>query len=159
MQFVSGEEKLRVLNYINAAAEVALKAECERSKCGAVIVKDGSIIGYGFNSPPKGSKKRCHIKKNQINQKVTDKTCCIHAEERAVKDALIRNPERIEGSRLYFIRLNQENEIKKAKQPYCTICSKLVLDAGVKEFVLWHEEGICIYDTLEYNELSFNYSE
>ena len=33
----------------------------------------------------------------------------------------------------------------------------MALDAGIKKFVLWHEQGICIYDTEEYNEISFNY--
>lgn len=47
--------------------------------------------------------------------------------------------------------------ILKAGKPYCTICSKMALDVGIAEFVLWHEEGITVYDTKEYNELSFQY--
>jgi hypothetical protein len=33
------------------------------------------------------------------------------------------------------------------------------LDVGISEFVLWHEQGITIYDTDEYNNLSFWYDE
>jgi hypothetical protein len=35
----------------------------------------------------------------------------------------------------------------------------MALDAGVKEFILWHEHGICSYDTEEYNRLSFEYTQ
>jgi len=33
----------------------------------------------------------------------------------------------------------------------------MTLDIGIKEFVLWHEKGFCVYDTDEYNVLSFGY--
>jgi hypothetical protein len=35
----------------------------------------------------------------------------------------------------------------------------MALDAGIAEFVLWHEEGICVYPTAEYNKLSHEYAE
>ena len=89
----------------------------------------------------------------------SDKTCCIHAEQRAIMDALKDYPGQIRESRLYFIRLDDQNQPKKSGKPYCTICSKMALDAGISEFVLWHKEGITVYDTKEYNELSFQYKE
>lgn len=46
-----------------------------------------------------------------------------------------------------------------AGKPYCTICSKMALDAGVSEWVLWHDKGITIYDANEYNEISFGHLE
>ena len=72
-------------------------------------------------------------------------------------DALQHHPEKLLGSRLYFIRLDDRGEKKKSGDPYCTICSKFSLNAGVAEFVLWKEEGICVYGTVGYNELSFKY--
>ena len=159
MRFLSGEEKIDALNFMNAAAELALKAECDDAKCGTVIVKNNKVIGYGCNSPPNGSKKRCHIKKSAYHNRVTDKTFCIHAEQRAILDALQRNADKVAGSRLYFIRVSDTGDILKAGKPFCTICSKYALDAGIKEFVLWHDKGICVYDTNEYNDLSFAYDE
>ena len=53
------------------------------------------------------------------------------------------------------MRLDLDNQMQFAGKPYCTICSKLALDVGIKEFVLWHKDGIAVYDTHEYNELSF----
>ncbi len=57
-----------------------------------------------------------------------------------------------------FIRLDKNGTLSRAGKPYCTICSKMALDVGIDEFVLWHEDGICVYDTDEYNTRSFQYS-
>ena len=71
--------------------------------------------------------------------------------------ALRKNPDKLIGSRLYFIRLNDNGTPSRAGEPYCTICSKIVLDAGISEFFLWKKEGVCVYDTKKYNSLSYNY--
>jgi hypothetical protein len=60
---------------------------------------------------------------------------------------------------LYFVRLDKDWNIKPSDQPYCTICSKLALDSWIWEFVLVHVEWITIYDTNEYNKLSFDYNQ
>lgn len=147
------------MNFIEEATKVALNSTCERAKCGSVIVKDNTIIGKGFNSPPNNlqSQKRCTNNKDSYNNKVTDKTCCVHAEQRAIMDALKNNPSKLKDSTLYFIRLNKNNNKQFAGKPYCTICSKMALDAGIKEFVLFHENGVKPYKTDEYNLLSYNY--
>jgi len=159
MRFLSGEEEKSALEYLLKAAEVALNSTCRDSRCGSVVVQNNEIIGVGFNSPPLDdeSQRRCHLPKSSYNEKVTDKTCCVHAEQRAIIDALRTNPEKLAGSKLYFIRLNSDGTIAKAGKPYCTICSKMALDTGVAEFILWHKEGICAYNTHEYNEISFQY--
>ena len=149
------------MKFFSDAIKVALNSTCKRSKCGSVIVKDHEIIGVGFNSPPqnKENQRKCSYSKDSYHRKVTDKTCCIHAEQRAIIDALSKNPDKLNESRLYFIRLDNEDNPSKAGKPYCTICSKMALDVGIKEFVLWHQEGICVYDTEEYNQLSFRYKD
>ncbi len=145
------------MKFLKEAARVALNSSCLRSKCGSVIVKDGEIIGSGYNSPPLEKKLSCCFKDNLPDNFVSDKTCCIHAEQRAIMDALKNNASKIVGSRLYFIRLDEEGEMAISGDPYCTICSKMALDAGIAEFVLLRKEGICVYDTEEYNRLSFEY--
>ena len=156
MRYLTGSEAEIAEKFINTAAGEAKKSNCLRSQCGAVIVNDGKIIGKGFNSPPGNKKPERCIKEDLPEDFVSDRTCCIHAEDRAVRDALVKNPAKVMGSRLYFIRL-KNGEIVKAGKPYCTMCSKMALDAGLAEFVLWHEEGICMYGTEEYNDLSFKY--
>lgn len=71
-------------------------------------------------------------------------------------DALRNNPEKVSGSRLYFVRL-ENGTPSRAGEPYCTICSKMALDVGIAEFLLWREGGVCVYTTEEYNERSFQY--
>ncbi len=124
-----------------------------------LIVKLDKIIGSGFNGLPQNleSQRRCSYLKESYHEKVTDKTCCVHAEQRAIMDALRKNPDKLSGSRLYFVRLDDCGKPLRAGEPYCTICSKMVLDVGIDEFVLWHEKGICVYDSGEYNLLSFQF--
>ncbi|RME54256.1 hypothetical protein D6777_04385 [Candidatus Woesearchaeota archaeon] len=161
MRYLSGDEEKTALEHICNAVVIAQNATCERSKCGAVIVQGDEVIGQGYNSPPGDyeSQRRCSCSKASYHKKVTDKTCCIHAEQRAIMDALRNNPEKVAGSRLYFIRLDTDGNVLKAGKPYCTICSKMALDVGVAEFVLWHEEGVCVYGTEEYNRLSFEFGD
>ena len=114
----------------------------------------------GFNSPPGNlkSQRKCPVQKKSYHKKVTDKTCCVHAEQRAMFDALARNKDRLKGSTLYFIRLKEDKPFFAGK-PYCTICSKMALDLGVKEFVLLHKDGLKFYNIEEYNKLSYEYSD
>ncbi|MFP4524363.1 MAG: hypothetical protein ACLFO2_03570 [Candidatus Woesearchaeota archaeon] len=159
MRYLSGKEEVSALSFLEEAAVVAREATCHRARCGSVIVKDGVVVGEGSNTPPGGleSQRRCSNEKDVYHRKVTDKTCCVHAEQRAIMDALKRNPDRVRGSRLYFVRIGEDGEMTRAGAPYCTICSKMSLDAGVSEFVLWHEDGVCVYDMEEYNDLSFRF--
>ena len=161
MRVLTEQENDGVLTYFEEALHLAKQATCQRSQCGSVIVKDEVIIGRGYNSPPgdRESQRRCSCSKENLDRKVTDKTCCIHAEQRAIMDALKANSQSIEDARLYFIRINNQGTIMHAGQPYCTLCSKMALDAGLSEFVLWHKEGITVYDTEEYNTLSYKYQE
>jgi deoxycytidylate deaminase len=55
MQRIVNEEYRKIEPYFKAAAEVAAQATCLRANCGSVIVKDGKIIGEGFNSPALGN--------------------------------------------------------------------------------------------------------
>jgi deoxycytidylate deaminase len=161
MRYLYGKEEKDAQEYLNAAAQIAKGATCNRHKCGSVIVSNGSVIGTGMNSPPANneSQRRCSYQKDSYDKRVTDKTCCMHAEQRAIMDALKNNPKELSGSRLYFIRLADDSKMIRSGKPYCTICSKMSLDAGIKEFVLWHDEGICVYDTGEYNALSYQYKD
>lgn len=161
MRIVTGKEAELAKKYLTIAVETAKKATCVRSRCGAVIVSErGCIIGEGFNSPPGGlkSQRRCRREKSDYHIKVTDRTCCVHAEQRAMIQVLITHPESIAGSTLYFVRLNEDGKLHYSGAPYCTICSKMALDIGIKYFVLWHKEGITVYGTEEYNNISYAYN-
>ncbi len=140
------------------AGKIAGRALCHKAKCGSVIVKSGAIIGRGYNAPPldKEEHRTCGKEFGEGKPKY-DKTCCMHAEWRAIMDALKKNARKIKGAKLYFTRVDEKGNIIKSGKPFCTVCSRLALDAGIKKFVLWHDEGICEYDIGEYNKLSYGY--
>lgn len=139
----------------NILVGYASKSTCHRSKCGSILLNsEGKIIGAGYNSMPCDVEGAC-FKDSLAADFKSDKTCCIHAEQRAIMDALKTNPSQVEGSLLLFIRLDDNECPKHSGEPYCTICSKFALDAGVGRFALWHKEGWTAYETNYYNQLSF----
>lgn len=158
MEYLTGQQEKEAIQWIDEAAKVAEKALCLQAKCGTVIVKDGEIIGEGYNAPPldKEENRTCN-KEFGPGKPQFDRTCCMHAEWRAIMDALKRNSEKVRGSKLYFTRVDGGGNIKRSGKPYCTVCSRMVLDAGIEKFVLWHEEGIREYPTDEYDRLSYEY--
>lgn len=97
MKYLKDNEEQEAISYIEKAAEIALQATCQRARCGCIIVENSEIIGTGFNSPPgeKENQRRCKNEKTSYHKKVTDKTCCVHAEQRAIMNALIDNPDKI----------------------------------------------------------------
>lgn len=140
--------------------DIAKKSTCKRSKCGAIIVTPDLVkIGEGYNSMPCDATGDC-VKWGLPSDFKSDKTCCVHAEQRAIMDAL-KGPMRdhLAGSSLFFIRLDLNDVPLHAGKPYCTICSKMALDSGIAKFMLWHKDGWTEYNTLEYNDLSFKYRE
>lgn len=142
--------------FFHAAAIEAEKALCGRAKCGAVIVIDGTIVGRGYNAPPGNlpEQRMCEETFTHEHKPSADLTCCMHAEWRAILDAL-KNTNDLSGGALYFTRVDKNGDILKSGVPYCTVCSRFALDVGLKTFGLWHESGIRMYDTKEYNKLSF----
>ena len=144
MKILTWEASKKSEQYFKLTWKIAQNATCERSKCWCIIVKNDEIIWQW---------------RNTYDFKITDKTCCIHAEQRAIMDALRNHPEEIEGADLYFMRLDKDWNMSKAWKPYCTICSKMALDTWIKHFLLRHEEWVAQYDTEEYNLLSYQYSE
>lgn len=137
--------------------DTAKKSTCHRSKCGSIILsKNDEIIGIGYNSMPCYEEAQC-FKDGLAPGFKSDKTCCIHAEQRAIMDALKNNAEDIKDSLLLFIRLDENDIPKRSGEPYCTICSKMALDTGIGRFALWHKEGWTAYEASYYNKLSFEY--
>jgi hypothetical protein len=145
--------------YFKLASDAALKATCLRAKCGAIIVKNGVVIGKGYNTPPHGdeTQRMCDVEKDLTRKPKHDKTCCVHAEWSAILDACKNNPDEINGSTLYFMRLNDIGEFDDFGEPLCTTCSRLTMEAGVTDFAIWNNEGAEVYPLSEYNLASYNF--
>jgi deoxycytidylate deaminase len=142
--------------YFQKAGEEAIKSTCLRAKCGAVVVLNGEVIGRGYNAPPKNdiSKRKCEENFSHSTKPKSDKTCCVHAEWNAILDAL-RGRDTLSQSAIYFTRVDKTGKLLVSGDPYCTVCSRLALEIGIETFVLWHEDGIRIYPTQEYNDISY----
>lgn len=158
MKQVDGEQ---VRQYFAAAGKVAEQATCRRARCGAVIVKDGKIIGHGYNAPPQNdeTQRMCDAVFDNRNKPKYDKTCCVHAEWNAVLDACKTHPDEIESSTLYFMRVDEDGNFTDAGEPFCTVCSRLTMQSGVTEFALWNDGKADIYEVGEYNQKSYEYYE
>jgi len=143
--------------YFQLAATQAQKSLCLRRRCGSVIIKDESVIGRGYNAPPLDDVKqrRCSELVDKLKKYPTDKTCCIHAEQRAMHDAITTNSSRLPGAKLYFASIDDANDLQNSGDPYCTICSKMALDTGIAYFYLYTKDGSKRYDTKTYNDMSF----
>lgn len=144
--------------FLRQAARVATQSLCLNSKCGCVIVEYGTIIARGYNAPPRDDIKhrRCGQTVPSVAKPKSDRTCCLHAEWRALLELECCDPS-LSAATLYFVRVDDSGKILKSGRPYCTTCSRLALDAGIKSWVLWHHEGIREYDAEEYNDLSHKY--
>lgn len=154
---MSFSDKKDDFSFIREAEKVATKALCLRARCGAVIVSGDEVIGRGSNGPAGDviGDRKCERVRLLPQNHVHDRTCCVHAEWRALMDALRTNPEKIVGSILYFARIDADGATIPSGEPYCTICSRLALDVGIAYFVLLHTGGLQSYDTRTYNELSY----
>ena len=145
-------------DYFIEAGKVAEQALCLRDKCGAVVVSSCEIIGRGYNAPPLDDieNRKCHLDLVMSQKPKSDRTCCLHAEWRAILEAV--KTDTIIGSTLYFVRVDEEGNLKQSNGvPYCTVCSRLALDTGIAYFGLWTKDGAKMFPTKEYNEISYQF--
>lgn len=139
------------------AIKVASRSLCKKAFCGSIIIANGKVIGRGFNSPAGNEQERCNDNYLIPEQNKHDITCCVHAEIRVIHDAMTNSASELVGAKLYFIRLNNQFEPTTAGTPYCTICSREALDSGIAEFGLWRDDHFHMYNTQEYNNLTYQY--
>lgn len=158
MRVLTGDEEKEALRWIDETARVATQSLCLRASCGSIIVKNGELISEGFNSPPQNDPKlRTCLNEYEIPAGFRhDRTCCIHAEQRAIQNAY-KSGKDIKGARIYFVAIDKAGNKIKATDMKCTICSRAVLDASMPEFAFYTEEGVRVYDADEVDRLSYEY--
>jgi dCMP deaminase len=101
--------------FINIAKEVGTLSHCTRSKVGAVLVKEGNVISFGYNGTPAGMDNGC-----EENNVTKDEV--IHAEMNAILKAA-KSGNAVDGSTLYL-----------SLSP-CQNCCKLIIQSGIKRVV------------------------
>lgn len=102
--------------YMDVAHRVAELSYCKRKKVGAIIVKDGNIISFGYNGTLAGEDNCCETPENTTKQEV------VHAEANAI------------------LKLSGSNESAKGATLYLTLtpcieCSKMIAVAGITRVV------------------------
>lgn len=113
--------------FMGIAKVVALRSNCIKRKVAAVIVRDQRIISTGYNGTPRGVKNcseggcaRCN--NIDVSGKGLEECLCSHAEENAIVQSAYHGVE-IKNSILYT-----------TFSP-CLICTKMIINAGIKEVV------------------------
>jgi deoxycytidylate deaminase len=152
-------EHAQAQRHLDTCAEIATTASCLRSRCGSVVARGAAQLGTGRNDPPNRCAPTSCGKDTLPAGFRSDRTCCVHAEQNAILEALRDNPSQVAGARIYFLRLGADSRPAFAGAPYCTSCSKLTQAAGIAEFVLWHQTGITVYGADEYNRLSYRHAD
>lgn len=140
--------------FIDLAAAVALQSTCARKRCGSIIVVNETVVGSGFNSPPPDTPHRCLTVKASLAHPRADRTCCVHAEQRALFCFADWPTWPNQKPRLYFARLDDAGKLAPSGHPYCTACSRLALDRGIHEWVMLTTEGIRVWPAALFDELS-----
>ena len=105
--------------YLNIAAEVAKRSTCLRRQYGAIIVKNDEIIATGeAHNIPHGEQ--------------YEKCVSVHAEQNAIISA--RRQDMI-GATLYLAGWENGTRMAPGEAQPCTICWRLIKNAGIKEVV------------------------
>ena len=107
--------KQKACLYLDLAERVSEESYCERLQVGAVIVKDGNIISFGYNGQISGFPNVCE------QNNVTLDTV-LHAESNAITKAC-KSPISTQDSTLY------------CTHACCVHCAKLIIQSGITTFV------------------------
>lgn len=114
---------------INEAIKLARKNNTDLARLGAILVKDGVIIGKGKNT------RRSHPLQFRFSK--SSVKISLHAEIAAIADALRKyDEEDLKGSTIYVARILKSGSTGKAKP--CSVCQEALKHFGI-EAVFWTE--------------------
>lgn len=129
--------------YLSIAAAVAKRSTCLRRQYGAVIIKNDEIISTGYNGAARGEPNCCDSGEcwreahNIPHGEQYEKCVAVHAEQNAIISAARRD---MIGSTLYLAGFDSSGEL--ARPEPCTICSRLIKNAGIKGIIVRTEKGV-----------------
>lgn len=120
---MADQRKMDVM-YMDIAYRVAQMSYAERKKVGAIIVKDGNIVSFGWNGTPRGFDNACE--NIMSDGSLVTKDELIHAEQNALAKAA-KGVIPIDGATLY-VTLSP-----------CWYCSGSIIQSGITR-VVYDEE-------------------
>ncbi len=98
--------------YMAVAHEFAKNSYCKRAQVGALIVKDGNVVSFGYNGTPKGWDNTCEDENNITKPEV------LHAESNAIAKCASS------------VNSSLGADIYCTHSP-CIECAKLIIQAGI----------------------------
>ena len=152
---VSEWEIKRMEEYSSIAAKFAKQSTCKKSQGGALVVRNGEMIGFGYNKVTSETLCNPCVREDIHDNSRVELCSAIHAEQIALLDAFNRYGRAARGSLMYYIKIKNGEPVYSG-QPSCTVCSRLLFEAQIS-LVLWQEQGYIIYEPEEINKLSFEY--
>ena len=111
--------------YMEIAETISKQSRARRVQVGALLVRDGNILSFGYNGTPSGFENECENPIFDTDGTFLDyetKWYVLHAESNALAK-VAKSTQSSEGSTLYV-----------TMSP-CRECSKLILQAGIKRVV------------------------
>jgi len=114
--------------YMDWAERTAQLSHAERLKVGAVIVKDDSVISYGYNGMPAGWDNTCEV---EIGQVLDDN-------DNIVETRLKTKPEVLHAEMNSLMKLAKSTNSGNQASMFithspCLECAKGIYQAGIKE--------------------------
>lgn len=107
------EHSSKIKFYLSIAKEVSKASYCERSKVGAVIVKDDNIISFGYNGTPSGFSNVCEVDGITVKE-------VLHAESNAITKC----------AKSFY---SSSDSIMFCTLSPCFDCAKLIIQSGIKQ--------------------------
>jgi deoxycytidylate deaminase len=136
---------------VERAAELARDSHA-RTRHAAVLIKDGSMLGWGTNGVPFPGEDHCYCKLGEFGH---HDMCRTHAEQRAITLAREGDGWRmLPGSKLIYVRLEADDSVRLDKPHFCPRCSRLALSLGVAEWIFALSEGLAGYSCADYDTIS-----
>lgn len=135
-------QEAKQMVFMNIASMIGALGTCDRRKVGAVIVRDGRCISWGFNGAPEGLP---HCDENHhgwIGQPVMPEETPDGVPLDPVDIHGCRNATHAEANALAFAArqgISTDNSMLFVTVSPCETCSRLLIAAGVRE-VFYKEE-------------------
>jgi dCMP deaminase len=152
----------KTMYFLRIALSVAERSTCLRRKFGAVIVKENTIVGTGYNGNARGVV-NCHQEgciKNIMDLpkgRTYDYCPAVHAEENAIINS--NRADRIKAT-LYIAGIDEKGNYTMALP--CQRCQRKIINSQIEEVVILRDDGTPMSikveeyihnDTLWYKEL------
>ena len=129
---IKRQRRDRINFYLDLAETVSNSSTCIYKKCGAVLVKNDTVITTGYTGAPRG---RQNCIDTEICTKDINGFCrAIHAEMNAV---LFASRADTYGSSLYVVRIDVDKEGKDIgyveNHDCCEFCKMLLINSGIRD--------------------------